>query len=102
MPLVQTTMDENSQNRGDPTCWVFTSAEYKSKDKNIGRVKRKFQAKWAEDKNTSLENHKERVERQRAQHSDTLIPNLPQIVPHTNPKDVQTSDYMSNSEPWRT
>ena len=28
MPLVQTTMDENSQNRGDPTCWVFTSAEY--------------------------------------------------------------------------
>ena len=24
MPLIQIIMDENSQNRGDPTCWVFT------------------------------------------------------------------------------
>ena len=58
MPLIQIIMDENSQNRGDPTCWVFTPAEYQSKDKNIGHIKRKFQAKWAEDNNSSLENHK--------------------------------------------
>ena len=85
-------MDENYQNRGDPTCWVFTPAEYQSKDKNIGYIKGKFHATWAEDKNTALENHKKRVEQQRAQRSDPLIPNLSQIVPHANPKDVQTSD----------
>ena len=93
MPLIQIIMDEKSQNRGDPICWVFTPAEYQSKDKNIGHIKRKFQAKWAEDKNTSPENHKKRVERQRAQHSDPLIPNLSQAVPHTNLNDVQASGY---------
>ena len=92
MPLIQIIMDENSQDRGDPTCWVITPAEHQSKDKNIGHVKRKFHAKWAEDKHTALENHKKRVERQRAQHSDPLIPNLSQIVPRANLKDVQASD----------
>ena len=61
---------------------VFTPAEYQPKDKNIGRIKRKFHAKWEEDKNTSLENHKKRIEQQRAQHNDPLIPDLSQIVPH--------------------
>ena len=93
MPLIQITMDENSQNRGDPTCWVFTPAEYQSKDKSIGFTKKKFNAKWAEDRNTALENHKKRVEQQRAQHSDPLIPNLSQLVPHTNLKDTQIPDY---------
>ena len=105
VPLIQITMDENSQDRGDPTCWVFTPAEYQSKDKNIGIIKKKFQAKWAEYRNTALENHKKRVEQQRAQHSDPLIPNLSQLVPHTNLKDVQTGPQiigMSNSELWRT
>ena len=86
-------MNENYQNRGDLTCWVFTPAEYQSKDKNIGHIKRKFHATWEEDKDTSLENHKKRIEQQRAQHNDPLTPNLSQIVPHTNLKDVQTSDY---------
>ena len=93
MPLLQIIMDENSQNRGDLTCWVFTPAEYQPKDKNIGSTKKKFNAKWAEDRNTALENHKKRVEQQRAQHSDPLIPNLSQLVPHTNLKDIQTPDY---------
>lgn len=95
MPLIQITMDENSQNRGDPTCWVFTPAEYQSKDKIIGFAKKKFNAKWAEDRNTAFENHKKRVEQQRAQHSGPLIPNLSQLVPHTNLKEVQTPGYRS-------
>ena len=93
MPLIQIIMDEISQNRGDPTCWVFTPVEYQPKDQNIGYTKKMFNAKWSEDRNTSLENHNKRVEQQRAQHSDPMVPNLSQLVPHTNLKDIQTPDY---------
>ena len=67
-----------------------TSPRIRTSGTSRGRFK--FQATWAEDKHTSLENHKKRVEQQRAQHSDPLIPNLSQIVTHMDFKDVQTSD----------
>ena len=94
MPLIQVIMGENSHNRGDPTCWVFTPVEYQSKDQNIGYIKKKFNAKLSEDRNTSLENRKKRVEQQRALHSDPMIPNLSQLVPHANLKDSPTPDYV--------
>ena len=52
-----------------------------------------FNAKWSEDRNTAPENHRKRVEQQRALHADPLMPNLSQLVPHTNLKDIQTPGY---------
>ena len=102
MPLIQIIMDGNSQNRGDPTCWVFHTSRVSVQGQEH-RFFKKFNAMWSEGTKAALENHRKRVEQQRALHSDPLIPNLSQLAPHTIFKEIRPLAIgTSNSEPWGT